>query len=579
MVKTYGPTLPISLELHHAKYQQSEEDFISAMVRVGHTLGDNQRHRETFTQLLLEQKFLPAGRVQAAIGSRKSVTALNCYVAPKIYDSFTEGDNSIMDVAKKAAETMRKGGGIGYDFSTLRPRGDNITKLESSSSGPLSFMKIFNAVCGTVSSAGHRRGAQMGVLRIDHPDIEDFIVAKANTTEFTNFNLSVAVTDKFMGHLKTGEPFPLVFNGKTYRTVDPNYLWNLIMETTWDWAEPGVLFIDRINHMNNLYYCETIAATNPCGEQPLPPEGACLLGSFNLTKFVVPITPGARGAGSFQFDYIAFREAISPVVRAMDNVLDNTVYPHFEQENEAKNKRRMGLGLTGVANAIEACGYPYGSDNFCGMLEDILEILVNTSYETSVQLAQEKGPFTLFDDRYCDSNYIKTLPSYLQESIKNHGIRNSHLISIAPTGTISLTADNISSSIEPVFSYEFDRTITEFDGTRTETVQDYGVRVFGVKGVKSSDVTIQEHLKVLALASKYTDSAVSKTCNVPPTMNKEEFSKVYLKAYDLGCKGCTTFNSGGKRMGILNEKPEQPEEVIEGAACYIDLETGKKSCE
>jgi ribonucleoside-diphosphate reductase alpha chain len=477
-----------------------------------------------------------------------------------------EGAGSIMARAREAATTMRMGGGIGYCFSTLRPRGDSIRKLDSRSSGPISFMEIFNSIGLCIASAGHRRGAQMGTMRIDHPDIEEFVRAKQNNDRLTGFNVSVGVTDEFMACLSESRPFPLKFEGRVYREVDPHDLWEMIMRSTWDWAEPGVLFIDRINQMNNLRYCETIATTNPCGEQPLPPYGACLLGSFNLVKYVRGVNPITRDLP--RFDVEQFKRDIPVVVRAMDNVVDRAIYPLREQEQEAQSKRRMGLGVTGLANALEALGHPYGSDTFLEMEESILRTLRDEAYRASVELAKEKGPFPLFDNRYLDSEFVSQLPSDVRDGIAEHGIRNSHLTSIAPTGTISLCADNVSSGIEPVFAYESLRTIIGPDGSEEHVVQDYGMRVFGVPGKRSQEVTAQEHLAVLAVAYRYVDSAVSKTCNVPADMPWDDFKQLYVDAYDMGCKGCTTFQVGGMRGAMMVEK-----------SCRIDTETGRRECD
>jgi len=560
-----GPSLRISNELDEMKYRQPGETFRDKVIRIADTLKDNADHYEQFKDILMNQRFLPAGRVQAAIGAARLATPYNCFVSPTIPDSM----KGIMDVAKYAAETMRLGGGIGYDFSTIRPRGDTIAN-GSVASGPVSFMRIFDAVCGTVASAGHRRGAQMGVLRVDHPDIEEFIRAKQNTNNLTNFNVSIGVTDEFMEAVKKGTGYDLVWGGRKYRTIDAKNLWNEIMRSTWDWAEPGILFIDRINEMNNLYYAETIAATNPCAEQPLPPNGACLLGSFNLVKYL-----GKDEAGEWQFDYHAFKEDIPVVVRAMDNIIDKALYPQTEQYVEATNKRRMGLGVTGVANAIEALGYPYGSKEFLAELNDILEILTNECYRASAHLAEEKGPFPLYTEDYLESKFLNCLHDDVLELIEKHGIRNSHLTSIAPTGTISLVADNVSSGIEPVFSYGYSRTVQTPEGPIVEQVDDYGVRVLGVRGKTADSCTIRDHLDVLETASYWMDSAVSKTCNIGDQVTFDEFKDVYMSAYDRGCKGVTTFRAAGKRLGILVAAPQEGE----GAACYIDPETGKKTCE
>lgn len=577
----YGPTLPISEEIHKMKYRGEGETFKEAMARVADSLKDDEEHFMKLKDILYNMRFLPAGRVQSAMGAPRTVTPYNCFVSTTIEDSM-EG---IAQASAEAAKTMQLGGGIGYDFSTLRPKGALIRSLESRSSGPVSFMGVFDAWCKTIASAGHRRGAQMGVLRVDHPDIEEFISAKANTHNLTQFNVSVGVTDEFMWAVVNNGDFDLKFEGRVYKTVKARALWDKILRNTWDWAEPGILYIDRMNAKNNLWYCETIAATNPCGEQPLPPHGACLLGSFNLTRYVKEDDEIGR-----YFDFEQLKNDIPYVVRAMDNVVDRATYPLPQQEAEAKNKRRMGLGVTGVANAIEGLGYEYGSPTFLKVLEEILDTLRNTAYLTSASLATEKGVFPLYDEKLLESDFAKNLPDSIREVIKTHGLRNSHLLSIAPTGTISLTADNISSGIEPVFSHSYTRTIQTFDGPILEKVEDYGYRVFGVKGKTADELSVFDHVKVLNLASKYVDSACSKTCNVGDNVTWEEFKNVYMNAYVGGASGCTTFRASGKRYGILNanaledvaeEKVEadNADFVDEGGACYFDPTTGLRTCE
>lgn len=579
MTRNVGPSLPISEETHATKYRSRGETFRDAMNRVSNALKDDRPHYHALREILIDMRFMPAGRVQSAMGATKAVTPYNCFVSGTIEDSFTTGEGSIMQRATEAAETMRQGGGIGYDFSTLRPRGDVIKKLQSHSSGPVSFMQIFDATCRCVASSGHRRGAQMGVMRIDHPDIVEFITAKHDQKSLTGFNMSVAVTDDFMDALRNDTPFSLKFNGQKYRDVDPADLWDTLMRSTWDWAEPGVLFIDTINRMNNLWYCETIAATNPCGEQPLPPYGACLLGSFNLVKYL-----SKNEMGEWSFDRNQLREDIKPVVRAMDNVVDRADYPLPEQGREARSKRRMGLGVSGVANAFEAMGLSYGTREYCAKQDQILSIIRDEAYMASVELAREKGIFALFDrDMYAEGGFIQTLPIDIQNDIKKYGIRNSHLTSIAPTGTISLCADNISSGIEPVFAHSFSRTVIEQAGPRTETIEDYGARVLGVKGKTTAEVTIEEHLNVLVSAAKHVDSAVSKTCNVSGDVPWEDFKNLYVKAYEGGAKGCTTFRVDGKRAGILVAKDDKKEEADasqgDGGACVYDPTTGRRTCE
>ena len=581
----YGPTIGISEEIHKMKYRSVGETYKEAMTRVSDALKDGEEHFEAFRGILYNMRFLPAGRVQSAMGAPRRVTPYNCFVSMTIEDSM----HGIMEAAANAAKTMQLGGGIGYDFSTLRPHGSLIRSLDSKSSGPMSFMGIFDAVCKTIASAGHRRGAQMAVLRVDHPDIETFIRAKNNSTELTQFNMSVGVTDEFMQAVKDDTDFDLVFEGQVYRTVSATALWDDILRSTWDWAEPGILFIDRINKKNNLHYCETIAATNPCGEQPLPPNGACLLGSFNLVKYVKH--NGIQSGDIATFDYEKLKADIPHVVRAMDNVVDRAVYPLPAQEKEAKDKRRMGLGVTGVANAIEALSFPYGSPEFMDTMEEIMRTIRDGCYRASIELAKEKGPFPLYSHKFLDSGFAETLPGDIRNDIGEYGIRNSHLLSVAPTGTISLSADNVSSGIEPVFSHYYDRTIQTFDGPRVERVEDYGVREFGVKGMAADALSVFDHVRVLNLASKYVDSACSKTCNVGDDVTWEQFKDVYMQAYDGGSSGCTTFRASGKRFGILNASTSEDaaiETVVEadafvdekeGGACYHDPATGLRTCE
>lgn len=566
----YGPTLAFSDEIHAQKYRESGENFRDAMTRVAHGLGDDERHFHEFREALLNMRFMPAGRIQAAIGAARKTTPYNCYVSGTIRDSFVSGEGSIMDRATQAATTMRLGGGIGYDFSSLRPRGALIKSLDSRSSGPISFMRIYNEICKCVASAGHRRGAQMGVLRIDHPDIEEFIRVKNNESELTGFNLSIAITDEFMEAKACGGSFKLRWGKEVFKEVDAQELWELVMRSTWDWAEPGVLFINTINRMNNLWYCENIAATNPCGEQPLPPFGACLLGSFNLVKY---LTKDASGNYSIDYDQLGYD--IPHVVRAMDNVVDRAIYPLPEQQEEAENKRRMGLGVTGLANSLEAMGHPYGSAEFLYHEGILLDFIRDKTYIASAHLAQEKGVFHMYDkEMYGRSAFIQTLGEEAREAVDRFGVRNSHLTSIAPTGTISLAADNVSSAIEPVFAYGFDRTVIEEHGPRTERVDDYGVRVLGVRGKIASQVTIDEHLDVLITAAKRVDSAVSKTCNVGDEVTWDQFKGLYTRAWQEGAKGCTTFRATGKRGGVLVEvKEEEPQ-----GACMIDPDTGRRDC-
>lgn len=572
-----GPQTRVGDYFHAMKYRGEGEAFRESNNRVAAALKDNDPHYHAFREITGAMRFMPGGRIQSAMGAARATTPYNCYVSGTIEDSFVHGEGNIMQRATEAAATMRMGGGIGYDFSTLRPRGASIRKLQSHSSGPISFMNIFDAVCKCVASSGHRRGAQMGVMRVDHPDIEEFLHAKQNTDQLTGFNLSIAVTDEFMEAVRDRRPFFLRWGGEVYKEVNAAALWEAIMRSTWDWAEPGVLFIDAINRLNNLSYCETIAATNPCGEQPLPPFGACLLGSFNLAKYIVAAKVREISTPQWSFDWDQLRADIPHVVRAMDNVVDRARYPLPQQEAEARNKRRMGLGVTGLANAGEALGFPYGSDAFLGWMEEVLKTIAVESYRASALLAKEKGAFPLYDERYLDAPFIQGLPEDVRALIKAHGIRNSHLTSIAPTGTISLCADNVSSGCEPVFDYLTSRPVNTPGGVEMVEVEDYGVATFGVRGRRASEVTAQEHIAVLTTAQMWVDSAVSKTCNMDGSMSWEDFKGLYWSAWEGGAKGCTTFNIDGKRMALLTGKSDKPKEEPE-LACTIDPVTGRREC-
>lgn len=851
-----GPQTRVGDYFHAMKYRGDGEDFREAVNRFSSAMKDSDEHFHQFRDISLDMRFMPAGRVQSAMGSIRATTPYNCYVSGTIEDSFVHGEGNIMQRATEAAATMRMGGGIGYDFSTLRPKGTLIRKLQSHSSGPISFMEIYDAICRCVASSGHRRGAQMGVLRVDHPDIEEFLHAKQNTDKLTGFNISIAVTDEFMEAAMTGRTFYLRWGGEVYKEVDAAALWESIMRSTWDWAEPGVLFIDTINNMNNLWYCETLAATNPCftgetkvwtehghvafkdlvgktvsvltqnwegqpvyrpmsniritqrqaklvqvsfdngtsvectpnhmfflrgggqieaerlqpgmsiasayrykanskgylrvateggaplehhipfeggipdgydvhhvdevkshnwssnlelktksehsqhhisgdrnpmrrfpeknhfngrdntgaangrwrselstemmledreagmsfeaiaakhgcskytaqkrvkesnhrvvavkvldrvedvycgsvdefnrffvalgdndgvlvhncGEQPLPPFGACLLGSFNLVKYVRPKTVRSLHEPAWSFDWDQLKADIPHVVRAMDNVVDRARYPLPQQEREAKDKRRMGLGMTGVANALEALDFPYGSPGYLEFQSKVEELIAVETYRASAELAGEKGAFPLYDERYLDGRFIKQLPDDVQALIRKNGIRNSHLTSIAPTGTISLCADNVSSGIEPVFDYVTARPVNTPGGQELVEVEDYGVANFGVKGRRASEVTAQEHVGVLCVSQKWVDSSVSKTCNMDGSMPWADFKGLYQSAWEGGAKGCTTFNQDGKRMALLTGKSDKPKEEDGGTnsyaepvatSCTIDPDTGRREC-
>ena len=521
--------------IHRAKHRLAGETFQESCCRVAAAITDSSPHFERFRELLMSRFFLPAGRIQVSAGSPQGTTLINCFVSGGIKDSM----DGIMNIATEAATTMRKGGGIGYNFSTIRPRGSRITTLGSLASGAVSFISIYNAVGESISSAGDRWGAQMGVLRVDHPDIEEFINLKTRPEIMANFNLSVAMTDHFMECVEADLLFELVFEGTVYKTVSARLLFEKIMRATWDWAEPGILFIDRINEMNNLSSIEKIAATNPCGEQPLPPYGACLLGSINLTKY-------SKGS---------IATAMPDIVRAMDIALDVSKYPLEAQKIEAQTKRRIGIGVTGLANHIETeYGYSYGSDSFLAEAEKIFIELRDSAYRASIDLSKEKGAFGRLDKAtYCNTPFIRTLPKDIKEGIWDHGIRNSHLISFAPAGTISLTADNISSGIEPTFSYEYTRDIRTAEGTKNVSIKDYAFANHGIRGRTAKQCTVKDHMDVLILATMYSDSAVSKTVNVGSEIQWEEFKGIYMQAWKRGAKGLTTFRADGKRFGLLQE--------------------------
>lgn len=479
----------------------------------------------------------------------------------------------IFEMLKEAALTMQQGGGIGYDFSTIRPKGALVRGVAADASGPLSFMDVWDAMCRTIMSAGSRRGAMMATLRCDHPDIEDFITAKSDAARLRMFNMSVLITDPFMEAVKEDADWHLIFEGKTFKTVSARGLWDQIMQATYDYAEPGVIFIDRINNANNLNYCETIAATNPCGEQPLPPYGACLLGSINLARLVVDPFEGTA-----QLDEELLKGLVATAVRMMDNTVDASKFPLEAQAREAENKRRIGLGVTGLADALLMVGVRYGSKEAAELTEKWLHQVARASYLASVDLAKEKGAFPLFDaGPYLASGTMVGMDADVRDAIKAHGIRNALLTSIAPTGTISLYAGNVSSGIEPVFAYSYTRKVLQKDGSRTEEeVTDYAVQMwrdkFGDKELPDYFVNAQtllpaDHVRMQAAAQKWIDSSISKTINCPEDIDFETFKNVYLEAYESGCKGCTTYRPNAVTGSVLSvsEKSEATPEVDKGA--------------
>jgi ribonucleoside-diphosphate reductase alpha chain len=527
---------------------------------------DAAQWTERFYAALTDFKFLPAGRVVAGAGSARSVTLFNCFVMGAIPDDM----GGIFAHLREAALTMQQGGGIGYDFSTLRPRGAPVKGVGADASGPLSFMDVWDAMCRTIMSAGYRRGAMMATLRCDHPDVEAFIEAKREPGRLRMFNLSVLVTDALMKAVEENAPWELSFGGPdgaktTWKVLPARELWDKIMRATYAYAEPGVIFIDRINRRNNLYYCEEITATNPCGEQPLPAYGACLLGSINLASLVEhPFSPEAR------LDLDRLRRLVSDCIRMMDNVVDISQFPLPRQQEEARRKRRIGLGVTGLADALILCGLRYGSAAAVAAAESWLGTIQREAYLASTALAAEKGAFPLFDrERYLAGETVKGLDEEVRAHIGQHGIRNALLTSVAPTGTISLFADNVSSGIEPVFSFRHTRNVLMPDGTRREEeVTDYAYRLFRrVKGehaplpdyfIDAQVLTPEDHVVMQAAVQKHIDSSISKTINVPAEIPFERFKDVYLQAYALGCKGCTTYRPNEVTGAVLAVRAETP---------------------
>ncbi len=533
---------------------------------------------EKFYEALEDFKYLPAGRITAGAGTGRSVTLFNCFVMGTIPDSMS----GIFDMLKEAALTMQQGGGIGYDFSTIRPKGADVKGVAADASGPLSFMDVWDSMCRTIMSAGSRRGAMMATMRCDHPDIEDFIIAKSDAARLRMFNVSVLVTDAFMEAVKADGPWELVFDNKVYRTVQARDLWNQIMQSTYDYAEPGVIFIDRINQSNNLAYCETIAATNPCGEQPLPPYGACLLGSVNLARLVrAPFEADAA------LDLEALKDLVRVAVRMMDNVVDASRFPLDAQAREAQAKRRIGLGVTGLADALLMLGLRYGADDAVAQSEIWMKEIAHAAYWASVELAREKGAFPLFDaEAFLASGNMAQMDQDLREAIAKDGIRNALLTSIAPTGTISLYAGNVSSGIEPVFAYSYTRKVLQRDGSRSEEeVTDYAVKLWREKRgdaelpdyfVNAQTLSPMDHVRMQSAAQKWVDSSISKTINVPQDISFEAFKDVYLQAYETGCKGCTTYRPNDVTGSVLSvsEAETKPDgstarEASTGEVVYI----------
>lgn len=558
--KTTGHKMQLpdySRRIWDEKYRFNGESLQETWERIARSLLVNElpeRHEELYNEflsVLVGFKFLPAGRIIAGLGTGRLVTLMNCFVSGTIADDM----RGIYDKITEGALTLKQGGGIGFDFSTLRPKGALVESVGADASGPLPFMDSYDAMCRTIMSAGTRRGAMMGTMRCDHPDIEAFIEAKSDPRRLRMFNLSVLVTDAFMKAVELGIGWSLVFNGKVYKTLPARELWEKIIRSTYDNAEPGVIFIDRINALNNLRSIETIYATNPCGEQPLPPYGACLLGSVNLYKFVIDaFTPNAH------FDYMELGSAVKTAVRMLDNVIDISNYPLPQYRDEEIAKRRIGLGVMGLAGAMMALGIRYGSDDSIKFTDDVFKKIQTEAYFASSDLAREKGPFPLFDkDMYHPNRNQMVSRLSMWTYIEERGLRNSLLTTVAPTGTTSLFARNVSGGIEPVFAYHYRRNVLNPDNSFREEIVfdasylDYISCRADASGpldltaplpghfVTAEQLTIDEHLGVQAAAQRWVDSAISKTINVPTETPFNEFAEVYTKAYRLGLKGVATY--------------------------------------
>jgi ribonucleoside-diphosphate reductase alpha chain len=579
----------ISKDIWKAKYRfvqadgTAEHSLIESLERVAKAVAEAEqpglqsRWSLRFLEAMADLSFIPAGRILAGAGTMRAVTLFNCYVMGTIPDSIP----GIFAGLGEAAQTLQQGGGIGHDFSTLRPKGAPVLSVGADASGPLSFMDVWDAMCRTIMSAGARRGAMMGTLSCDHPDIEAFVEAKRDAARLRNFNLSVLVSDAFMQAVADDVDWPLQFQGTVYKTLQARDLWQRIMRSTYDVAEPGVIFIDRVNALNPLSYCEEISCTNPCGEQPLPPYGACLLGSLNLTRFVI----GAFG-DTAHLDVARLQEVARVAVRFLDNVVDVSNYPLPQQKAEAVAKRRLGLGVTGLANALFMCGLRYGSSEAVAATKTWMHAIELASLEASMELSQEKGSFPRFDAvAYLETDYAQKLSDEARKAISKMGLRNGLLTSVAPTGTISLLAGNVSSGIEPVFSLSQQRKILNPDGShRTELLEDYGYAAWRKTNAKArppalvtmADLSADEHLNMQAAAQAHVDSSISKTINVPGDYGFDDFVSVYEKAWALGLKGCTTFRPNAVTGSVLTDAPL--EQCPSCGSSNLDYKEGCKTC-
>ncbi|QNN57712.1 adenosylcobalamin-dependent ribonucleoside-diphosphate reductase [Diaphorobacter ruginosibacter] len=603
------PMQPISLDVLREKYFKNDEKDVQELYRrVARALASVEREdlRESLEARFLDNLRLGAigaGRIMSAAGTDIQATLINCFVQP-VGDCIQGVDDAgypgIYEALREAAETMRRGGGVGYDFSRIRPRGAQVKGTASMASGPCSYINVFDQSCSTVESAGARRGAQMGVLRIDHPDVLDFITAKRTPGRWNNFNVSVGVPDGFMDAVEADGEWELIHAAEpgaelkkegahqrsdgqwVYRTLRARALWDTIMKSAYDFAEPGILFLDQINTDNNLHYVETIQATNPCGEQPLPPYGCCDLGPIILTRFVRnPF--GIHGEAQFDFD--AFEASVATQVRALDNVLDLTFWPLEQQRAESAAKRRIGVGFTGMGNTLAMLKLRYDRKEGRDMAVKIAEHMRNAAYTASVELAKEKGAFPKFkaDGYLKDGTFVSRLPEDIKKQIRKHGIRNSHLLSIAPTGTVSLAfADNASNGIEPPFSWTYTRRKREADGSKSEyVVEDYAWRLYRTLGgdvnqlpdyfVNAMDMAAADHVAMMEAVQPFVDTAISKTVNVPEDYPYDDFKNLYLQAWHSGLKGLATYRPNSILGAVLEVTPAKKEEPAAAAAPALQL--------
>jgi ribonucleoside-diphosphate reductase alpha chain len=582
----------ISRRIWDTKYRWREQGQVRDQTiedswrRIARALAGVERSGQTqweqrFFDALEGFRFLPGGRIQAGAGTGRRVTLFNCFVMGAIPDSLDD----IFDALKEGALTMQQGGGVGYDFSTLRPSGAPALSVGATASGPVSFMQIWDATCATILSTGARRGAMMATLRCDHPDIEEFIRVKRDAAKLRHFNLSVLVSDAFMQAVQADGDWPLVFplgahagasetveriwsgslkpvRCRVLRTVRARHLWDQIMQANYDVAEPGVIFVDRVNAQNNLWYAERISATNPCGEIPLPPYGACDLGSINLTQFVhAPFSDKAT------LDLAAIAATAAVAVRMLDNVVDLSHFPLQQQAAMAHATRRIGLGLTGLGDALIMLGIPYGTQEAVRAAGDVMQCICESAYRASIELAREKGAFARLDrELHLQGEFVRRLPEDIRAGITRHGIRNSHLTAIAPAGTVSLLANNVSSGLEPVYRLAYTRRVREADGSLTEyALGDYAYQLYrechGATApltpafVTAGEISPFRHLDMQAALQPWVDNAISKTVNVPSDYSFALFRSLYDYAYNKGLKGCTTFRPNPVSGQVLAEYP------------------------